>query len=116
MWDREVLYKRINERVDHMMNAGLLEEVKALKNAGLCENCTAAQAIGYKELFEYLRGEISYGDAVEKIKQESRHYAKRQMTWFKRNKKINWLILQEDYNLNKIYEQAFTLIKKFVIM
>lgn len=115
-WDRETLYKRINKRVDEMMNAGLLGEVEALKKQGLDENTTAAQAIGYKELFEYLNGKCSLFEATEKIKQESRRYAKRQMTWFKRNKRINWLILQEDYNLNKIYEQAFTLIKKFDIM
>lgn len=115
-WDRETLYKRINKRVDEMMDAGLLGEVEALKKQGLDENTTAAQAIGYKELFEYLDGKCSLFEATEKIKQESRRYAKRQMTWFKRNKRINWLILQEDYNLNKIYEQAFTLIKKFDIM
>lgn len=114
--ERETLYKRINERVDKMMAEGLLGEVEELLNKGMKAEYTSMQAIGYKEIFEYFKGECSLCDAVEKIKQESRRYAKRQMTWFKRNKAINWIILQEDYNFNKIYEQGFTLIKKFGIM
>lgn len=116
MWDREVLYDRINRRVDIMIENGLVEEVKSLKDSGLEKNLTSMQAIGYKEFYEYFEGIISFSDAVEKIKQESRRYAKRQMTWLKRNDKINWLMLQNGYNLNKIYEQCFTMIKKFGIM
>lgn len=116
MWDRETLYERINERVDLMMAEGLLKEVETLRKMGMKAEYTSMQAIGYKELFEYFEGNCTLEEAKEKIKQESRHYAKRQMTWLKRNKKINWLILQKDYNLNKICEQSFTLIKKFGIM
>jgi len=115
-WDREILNERINKRVDIMVKDGLIEEVTRLKNAGIPKSCTAMQAIGYKEIYSYLEGEISLLEAIEKIKLESRKYAKRQMTWFRRNKSINWLLLQNDYNLNKIYEQCFTLIKKFVII
>lgn len=116
MWDRETLYERINERVERMMAEGLLKEVETLRKKGMKAEYTSMQAIGYKELFEYFEGNCTLEEAKEKIKQESRRYAKRQMTWLKINKKINWLILQKDYNLNKIYEQSFTLIKKFGII
>ena len=116
MWDREVLNERINRRVDIMMEKGLLEEVEKLKASGLGRDLTSMQAIGYKELFEYFDGLVSLDEAVDKIKQESRRYAKRQMTWLRRNEKINWLMLQKDYNLNKIYEQCFTMAEKFGIM
>lgn len=83
-WDRAVLYDRINRRVDLMMHQGLLDEVKACLAMGLDEKNTSMQAIGYKELVGFLNGEDSLEDAVEKIKTESRRYAKRQITWFKR--------------------------------
>ncbi len=89
--DRERLYERINKRVDIMMEEGLLDEVKRLLSMGIRRNSTAMQAIGYKEILEYLDGECDLSSAVDKIKQESRRYAKRQMTWFKRNKDIKWI-------------------------
>lgn len=89
--DRENLYSRINQRVDIMMEKGLLGEVKALLELGIPKDSTAMQAIGYKELVEYLDGRCSMEEAVDKIKQESRRYAKRQITWFKRNPKIKWI-------------------------
>ncbi len=85
---REELYERINIRVDMMIKAGLEGEVRGLLENGADINSTAMQAIGYKEMAEYIRGELSFDDAVEKIKQETRRYAKRQITWFKRNKNI----------------------------
>ncbi len=85
-WDREILYDRINRRVDIMLEQGLIDEVKTCLDMGIDCNNTAMQAIGYKELAEYLRGESSLEDAVEKIKMESRRYAKRQISWFKRTK------------------------------
>lgn len=81
--DREKLYHRIDERVDAMMAQGLLEEVSALKEAGLTREQQSMQGIGYKEILEYLDGKISLKYAVELIKQRSRNYAKRQMTWFR---------------------------------
>ena len=89
--DRERLYDRINKRVDMMMEQGLETEVRRLLDMGIRRNSTAMQAIGYKELIEYIDGECSLCDAVENIKRESRRYAKRQMTWFKRNKNIIWI-------------------------
>ena len=91
MRDREVLYDRINQRVDIMMEKGLVEEVSELIKMGIDTEATSMQAIGYKEIIEYLDGKTSLSDAVDKIKRESRRYAKRQLTWFKRNEKIHWI-------------------------
>lgn len=82
--DRELLYRRIGERVDAMMKEGLLDEVRALLAKGLLDNdTTAAQAIGYKELWEHLRGEKSLAEAIDDLKLATRRYAKRQLTWFR---------------------------------
>ena len=89
--DREDLYRRIDRRVDDMMAAGLEEEVRALLRAGLPDNCTAMQAIGYKELCACLRGECSRQEAVETIKRQSRRYAKRQLSWLGRDKQLHWI-------------------------
>ncbi len=89
--DREILYERINMRVDKMMDGGLLEEVRTLCDMGIDRDTTAMQAIGYKEILEFLEGNVTIDEAVEKIKMESRRYAKRQMTWFRRNDKIQWI-------------------------
>ncbi|MEG1880036.1 MAG: tRNA (adenosine(37)-N6)-dimethylallyltransferase MiaA [Oscillospiraceae bacterium] len=88
---REVLYDRINKRVDIMMDNGLVEEVKSILSMEVPKTATAMQAIGYKEIVRYLDGEYSLEKAVDAIKQESRHYAKRQITWFRRNEKIKWI-------------------------
>lgn len=90
--DREVLYSRINRRVDAMIEAGLEGEVRSLVSRGLLSaESTAGQAIGYKEMLGYIAGDCSLGDAVEKIKLGTRRYAKRQLTWLRRNPNINWL-------------------------
>lgn len=81
--EREKLYKKINAKVDEMLADGFVDEVKSLIAKGLTEECQCAQAIGYKEIMVYLRGEIPYEEAVEKMKQNTRNYAKRQITWFK---------------------------------
>ena len=89
--EREVLYDKINRRVDIMMDMGLLEEVKSIIDMGIGKDSTAMQAIGYKEIVQYLDGEITLEEAVDKIKQGSRRYAKRQLTWYRRNEKVNWV-------------------------
>lgn len=95
--ERSILYERIDRRVDMMMENGLLDEVMALKESGIVLGRTAGQAIGYKELFEYLDGRCSLETAAEKIKINSRHYAKRQLTWFRREKTAVWIdILKGD--------------------
>lgn len=114
--DRELLYERINRRVDIMMEQGLETEVKNILAMGIDGNSTAMQAIGYKELTRYFDGKISKEAAIEKIKQESRRYAKRQLTWFRRNEKINWVLLQSDYNYDKIVIQSCAIADKFGII
>ncbi len=92
--DRAILYDRINNRVDRMITDGLIHEVKAL-NLDSCSN-TARQAIGYKQINSYLKGECALNDALENIKMESRRYAKRQLTWFRRDKRIIWFNTDEE--------------------
>ncbi len=89
--DRGVLYDKINRRVDIMMEMGLLDEVKNIIDMGIKKDSTAMQAIGYKEIAEYLDGKITLEEAIDKIKQGSRRYAKRQLTWYRRNEKIHWI-------------------------
>ena len=101
--DREKLYERINKRVDIMFENGLIAEVEGLINK-YDELPTAIQGLGYKEVVSYLRNELSYDEMVEKIKQETRRYAKRQLTWFRRNKNIIWLdgLEERQNNINII--------------
>lgn len=95
--DREVLYDRINMRVDLMLENGLLEETRGLLNEGVfTRNSTAAQAIGYKELLGHLRGEESLADATERLKQATRRYAKRQITWFGAKDYVRWVDMTRD--------------------
>lgn len=84
---KEHLHRNINHRVDEMMNAGLLAEVQSLESH---QNLNALQTVGYKELFSYLKNEVTLTEAVEAIKQNTRQYAKRQLTWFKKDKEYNW--------------------------
>ena len=101
--DREKLYNRINKRVDLMIENGLIEEVKRIYNK-YNEFPTAMQGLGYKEVVEYLQHEISKEEMIEKIKQESRHYAKRQITWFRKDKSFVWLNSEDgiEENINII--------------
>lgn len=94
---REVLYDRINRRVDTMFDAGLIDEVKNLAGQGLTKNDVAMQGIGYKEVFDYLNGECSEEELKEIVKQDTRHFAKRQLTWFRREPSVTWVDLSE-YN------------------
>lgn len=91
MMDRERLYDRINRRVDSMIERGLVEEVKKLISLGYDKNTVAMQGLGYKEILAYLRGEISFEDAIYLLKRDTRRYAKRQITWFKRIENIHWI-------------------------
>ena len=98
--DREKLYERINLRVDKMLDEGLLDEARQASNKGV----TAAQAIGHKEFIPYFKGEVSLEEAVEKLKRETRRYAKRQLTWFRRDTRINWLYADEEDVVKKAIE------------
>lgn len=97
--DREKLYERINLRVDLMIEAGLIKEVEELVNK-YDKFPTAMQGLGYKEVVQYFNGELTRNEMIEKIKQESRRYAKRQLTWFRKNKNIIWLNGLEDRSKN----------------
>ncbi len=94
-WPREALYARIGLRVDRMVRQGLVREVRALTERGVGMGCTSMQGIGYKETCEYLRGALSLEEAVSLIKLRTRHYAKRQWTWFRRDPRITWLTPEE---------------------
>ena len=95
--DRDLLYRRIDLRVDLMLESGLWEETERLMREGVFEkNATAAQAIGYKELLGYLRGEQSREEAIELLKRSTRRYAKRQMTWFGAKEYVNWITMDRD--------------------
>lgn len=108
--DREKLYKRINLRVDKMIEEGLLSEVKGILRCGVPPSATSMQAIGYKELVAYFEGKCSLDEAVENIKQASRRYAKRQMTWFKRNKQIKWIAVDKSENLSDLLQTSINFI------
>ena len=102
--DREVLYDRINRRVDIMLENGLLDEVKGLLKMGYKKDMISMQGIGYKELIKYLDGEYTYEEAVEIIKRDSRRYAKRQITWFKRYQDAKWFDLDKYQDVEKLKE------------
>ena len=89
--NRQDLYDRIDRRVDAMLDAGLLDEIRGLLDEGVPPHCTAMQAIGYKEFLGALQGHCTVEEAAELVKKSSRHYAKRQLTWFRRNPRIHWL-------------------------
>ncbi|MDR3597505.1 tRNA (adenosine(37)-N6)-dimethylallyltransferase MiaA [Clostridium sp.] len=103
--DRQKLYERINKRVDIMMEKGLLDECIRLKGMGYTSDIQSMQGIGYKELFYYLEGRISLSEAIDMIKQGSRNYAKRQLTWFRRDKRCIFLdkdIMSDDEIIDKV--------------
>ena len=111
--DRKILYDRIDKRVDLMMQEGLLEEVNALRLRGLKRESVAMQGLGYKELFGYFEGEYPLEEAVRIIKRDTRHFAKRQLTWFRRERDVIWLdkseIGRED---EQLIQQMLTVLKE----
>ena len=109
--DRKDLYWRVDKRVDIMLEQGLVSEIQALLASGIPEKATAMQAIGYKEFVAALRGEMSIEAAADEVRRASRHYAKRQLTWFRRNKAMNWLIRQGSHG--EILEQARQALRVF---
>jgi tRNA dimethylallyltransferase len=112
--DRAALYDKINSRVDQMLEAGLVEEAASLMKMPDAENFTSMQAIGYKELAAYLGGTVSLQDAVDQIKRGTRRYAKRQMTWFRRDEEIHWVEASNKYE--NICKQAYEMIDKCALL
>ncbi len=111
--DRQDLYDRIDRRVDIMLQAGLIEEIQGLLRAGIPEKCTAMQAIGYKEFIAALNGQCTVENAADQVRQSSRHYAKRQLTWFRRNPNIHWLRRPSGAGTEEIVAQARLLLTEF---
>ena len=104
--DRQALYDRIDRRVLEMLNQGLIPEIQHLLDTGVPEKATAMQAIGYKEYVDALRGRISTDEATALVQQASRHYAKRQLTWFRRNPNIHWLVREPGEGTQEILFKA----------
>lgn len=109
---RQLLYSRIDRRVDWMLQQGLLEEIRSLLASGIPPRATALQAIGYKEFVSALAGDIPLQEAAEEVKKASRHYAKRQLTWFRRNKAIHWLVRGEATADAELLCQAMAVVRQ----
>lgn len=108
--DRKKLYNRINRRVDIMLEEGLLEEVKSLLNKGYHENLTSLQGLGYKEIIKYIKDEYSLEEAIELLKRDSRRFAKRQLTWFRRDDRISWVNVDEYQDSKEIVNKIVDLV------
>ena len=103
--DRAHLYERINLRIDQMLEDGLVEEVNALKDKGYTRDMVSMQGLGYKEILDYLNGESTLDEAIYILKRDTRHFAKRQLTWFRRERDVIWIDKQTyDYDEDKILE------------
>lgn len=103
-WERRTLYDRINQRVDEMVEKGLVEEVRELIARGYLSGMNALNTVGYKEAFDFIEGKLTKEEMVRLIKQNTRHFAKRQLTWFRADKRIRWITVNEKTNWNEIAE------------
>lgn len=111
--EREILYERINRRIDRMIENGLLDEVRYLKDKGFTKDMVSMQGLGYKEILSFLAGEISLEEAICILKRDTRHFAKRQITWFKREPDVIWLNLPEfEYDKEKVLAQMLMIIEE----
>ncbi len=111
--DRADLYRRIDSRVSLMLDMGLMNEIETLLSSGIPEKCTAMQAIGYKEFVSALHGECTIEEAADQVRQSSRHYAKRQLTWLRRNKNIHWITRESDTPAGEIIDAARRIVRAF---
>ena len=110
--DRDFLYERINRRVDRMLEEGLEEEVRSLLKAGVPVDCLSMKSLGYRQMAEYLTGQCDFSTAVENIKKGTRHFAKRQITWYKKMPYIHWFTVDRNLDYEKIVtDMADTLVK-----
>ena len=108
--ERSKLYRRIEQRVDKMLEQGLLEEVKSLLDRGYTTDLTSMKGLGYKEIASYLIGDISLTEAVEILKRNTRRFAKRQLTWFKRDARIKWLNIDERQSIHEVVQEIITIL------
>lgn len=111
-WERKELYERINRRVDDMIEAGLIEEAETLKKKGYDRQLNALNTVGYKEVFDYLEGLVSRDEMIRLIKQNTRRFAKRQMTWFRADKRIHWIKMTETKSLEKAATEIENIYKR----
>ncbi len=111
--NRQSLYHRIDQRVTHMLEAGLLQEIRNLLQSGVPDTATAMQAIGYKEFVSALNGHGTAEAAADSVRQSSRRYAKRQLTWFRRNPAVHWLIREDETSGEEIFRSARQIIQEF---
>ena len=110
--ERDFLYERINRRVDRMLEDGLEKEVSSLLQAGVSADCLSMKSLGYRQMAEYLAGQCDFATAVENIKKGTRHFAKRQITWYKKMPYIHWFMVDRNLNYEKIVtDMAETLVK-----
>jgi tRNA dimethylallyltransferase len=103
-WERKTLYERINYRVDEMVEKGLIEEVRELRTRGYLSNLNALNTVGYKEASDFIDGKLNKEEMVKLVKQNTRHFAKRQLTWFRADKRIRWIPANEQMDWNEIAE------------
>ncbi len=109
-WEREKLYSRIEKRVDQMIESGLVEEVKSVLNEGFNKKMNALNTVGYKEIFDFLDGKISLDRAIELMKRNTRRYAKRQLTWFRRDERIKWINVSESTEIPALAKSVINLL------
>ena len=103
--NREELYEKIDKRVDGMLDGGLVEEVKKLLKLGLRDNKTAMQALGYKEIIDYLDGKYDLSETISLIKRNTRRFARRQLTWFNKDDRVKWFLINKDEKIDTIIEE-----------
>lgn len=110
---RELLYQRIEKRIDEMVEDGLIEEVQRLKDMGCHKGMVSMQGLGYKEILAYLNGECTLEEAIYILKRDTRHFAKRQLTWFRREGEVHWINKEEfDYDEDKILEAVLSICRE----
>lgn len=112
--DRKILYERINYRVDKMVSEGLIEEVKSLLNKGYSRELVSMQGIGYKEIVEYLDGNLSLEDAINLLKRNTRRFAKRQYTWFLKDENVKWFDIKDINEIDTTVDYIYDYLKAFI--
>jgi tRNA dimethylallyltransferase len=111
LWDRKTLYQNIEQRVDEMFESGLVTEIERILSEGYSMDLNSLNTVGYKEVIQFLQGEITLVRAIDLIKRNSRRYAKRQMTWFKKDKRITWYQINQPSDINYVCDQIIKMCK-----
>ncbi|MDP3149189.1 MAG: tRNA (adenosine(37)-N6)-dimethylallyltransferase MiaA [Ignavibacteria bacterium] len=110
-WERDILYKRIEKRVDEMIAKGLVEEVESILKLGYSGSLNSLNSVGYKEIIAYLKNEVSLEEAISLIKRNTRRYAKRQLTWFRKDKRVHWFDVKNELDLINIKNEILKQVK-----